>query len=244
MNYTVKTGDKRIQQAQTDLGKKAWPEFMQHDSLVEKHWSKLYTEFPDFQLAGYSENELVGVGNSVPIHWEGEFNNLPDRGLDWAIEKAIDDTNIGLHPNILVGVQILIHPDMRSKGLSYEFLEFMKYTARTSEIEYLALPVRPTQKHLYPLVPMEEYILWTNDKGESFDPWIRVHIKAGGMIVSVCSESMTIQGKINEWEDWTGLCFQSSGLYTIEDALSPVYMDLEEDYGEYIEPNVWIIHAV
>ena len=55
---------------------------------------------------------------------------------------------------------------------------------------------------------------------------------------------MAIQGRINEWEDWTGLCFQSSGLYTIEEALSPVYIDLEEDLGEYIEPNVWIIHSI
>ena len=119
----------------------------------------------------------------------------------------------------------------------------MKHIARTSGIEYLALPVRPTQKHLYPLVPMEEYILWTNENGESFDPWIRVHIKAGGMIASVCSESMAIRGKINEWEDWTGLSFQSSGLYTIGEALSPVNFDLEADIGEYIEPNVWIIHS-
>ena len=91
--------------------------------------------------------------------------------------------------------------------------------------------------------PMEEYIRWTNDKGDPFDPWIRVHIKAGGKIISVCSESMTIQGKVKEWHDWTGLSFQCSGLYTIEKALSPVCIDLEEDFGEYVEPNVWIIHS-
>lgn len=56
-------------------------------------------------------------------------------------------------------------------------------------------------------------------------------------------ESMTIQGKVNEWQDWTGLCFQSSGLYIIENALSPVYIDFEDDFGEYIEPNVWVIHS-
>ena len=119
----------------------------------------------------------------------------------------------------------------------------MKRVAETHGIEHIALPVRPTLKHEYPLVPMEEYIRWINDKGDPFDPWIRVHIKAGGKIISVCSESMTIQGKVNEWEDWTGLSFQCSGLYTIEKALSPVYIDLEEGLGEYIESNVWIIHS-
>jgi len=64
---------------------------MQHDSVVEKHWSRLYSDFLDFQFAGISENELVGVGNAVPIYWEGEFNNLPAGGLDWAMAKAVDD---------------------------------------------------------------------------------------------------------------------------------------------------------
>lgn len=243
MNYHTISGDQRIRRAQTELGKNAWPAFMQHDSIVKKHWPRLYSDFIDFQFAAFSEQDTVGVGNAVPIHWEDEFNNLPNGGLDWAMDKAADDYRIGLTPNLLVGVQILLNPDLRNRGLSYEFLEFMKRVARTSGIEHLALPVRPTQKHLYPLIPIEEYLLWTDDKGKPFDPWIRVHIKAGGKIISVCPESMTIQGRINEWRDWTGLSFQSSGLYTIEKALNPVYIDLEEDFGEYIEPNIWIIHS-
>lgn len=243
MNFHTISGDIRVKQAQSELGKSAWPEFMQHDSIVEKHWSRLYSDFLDFQFAAFSEEVIVGVGNAVPIYWEGEFNNLPSRGLDWAMSKAVDDYRIGLSPNLLVGVQILLNPDLRNRGLSYEFLEIMKGVARTFGIEYLALPVRPTLKHLYPLIPMEEYIRWNNDKGESFDPWIRVHIKAGGRINSVCPESMTIRGKVKEWQEWSGLSFQSSGHYTIEKALNPVYIDLEADFGEYVEPNVWIIHS-
>jgi len=243
MNYHTISGDKRIQQAQSELGKSAWPEFMQHDSLVEKHWPGLYSDFLDFQFAAFSERKIVGVGNAVPIHWDRELNYLPKGGLDWAMARAVEDYRIGLSPNLLVGVQILINPDLRNRGLSYEFIDLMKRIARTFGIEHIALPVRPTIKHEYPLVPMEEYIRWTNDKGDPFDPWIRVHIKAGGRITSVCSESMTIQGKVNEWEDWTGLSFQSSGLYIVKEALSPVCIDLEEDLGEYIEPNVWMIHS-
>lgn len=243
MNYHTISGDKRIQHAQTELGRSVWPEFMQHDSIVEEHWPRLYSDFLDFQFAAFSDQKIVGVGNAVPIYREGEFNNFPTRGLDWAMAKAVVDQRNQLNPNLLVGVQILLNPDLRNRGLSYEFLEIMKGIARTFEIEHLALPVRPTLKHMYPLVPMEEYLTWTNQKGEPFDPWIRVHIKAGGRIISVCSESMTIQGKVNEWQDWTGLSFKSSGLYTIEKALSPVYIDLEKDFGEYVEANVWIIHS-
>ncbi len=119
---------------------------------------------------------------------------------------------------------------------------YKKRAGKTSGVEQMAFPVRPTHKHLYPRVPLEEYILWTNQKGDSFDPWIRVHVKGGGKMISVCPASMTIQGKVHEWQDWTGMEFKHSGRYLIEDALSPVFINLEEDFGEYIEPNVWIIH--
>jgi hypothetical protein len=244
MKYNTISGDIRIKQAQTELGKNAWPEFMQHDSVVEKHWPRLYSDFLEFQFAAISENDIVGVGNAVPVYWEGEFNNLPTRGLDWAMAKAVDDYRIKVTPNLLVGIQILLHPDLRNRGLSYNMLRFMQRVAQTSGFEHIALPLRPVIKHLYPLIPMEEYLLWTNQDGEPFDPWIRVHVKAGGKIVSVCPESMTIQGRVSDWQDWTGLSFQSSGLYIIQKALSPVFIDLEEDLGEYIEPNVWIIHSV
>ena len=207
MHYNTISGDIRIKQAQSELGKNTWPEFMQHDAVLEKHWPGLYSDFLDFQFAFNSAKDIVGVANAVPIHWEGGFNDLPDQGLDWAMAKAVADHGLGLTPNLLVGVQILIRADQRNRGLSYDFLELMKSHARTNGIEHIALPVRPTLKHEYPLVPMEEYIRWTNDKGDPFDPWIRVHIKAGGKIISVCSESMTIQGKVKEWHDWTGLSF-------------------------------------
>ena len=242
-NFDIISGDLRIKQAQKELGKSAWPEFMQHDAVVEAYWSRLYSDFLDLQTAAFSEEFIVGVGNAVPIHWKSELKNLPPRGLDWAMAKAVGDYRMGLSPNLLVGVQILINPDLRNRGLSYEFLDLMKGLARTYGIEHVAFPVRPTLKHAYPLVPMDEYISWSNDQGDPFDPWIRVHIKAGGKIISVCPESMTIKGKVNQWQDWTGLKFQSTGLYTIDKALSPVYIDLEEDLGEYIEPNVWILHS-
>lgn len=243
MKYKTIIGDKSIEREQTELGKKAWPEFMQHDSIVEKYWTSLYNDFLEFQFAAFSVNGIAGVGNSLPIYWEGDFKKLPIRGLDWAMEQAVVDNKNKMTPNVLVGVQILINPDLRNKGLSYEFLELMKRVARTQGIEHIALPARPTQKHLYPLIPMEEYITWTNQKGEPFDSWIRVHIKAGGKIMSICSESMTIQGDINEWHDWTGLNFQSSGLYTVEKALCPINIDLNKNIGKYIEPNLWIVHS-
>ena len=244
MKFKVIIGERSIEQMQSTLGAKAWPEFMQHDAIVEKHWPSLYTAFLDFQFAVQSDGETVGVGNALALHWEGALKDLPARGLDWAMEKAVDDFKNKLTPNLLVGVQILINPDLRSKGLSYELLELMKQAGKQQGIHQIALPVRPTRKHLHPLVPMEEYIGWVNDKAEPFDPWIRVHVKAGGKVISVCSESMTIEGSVSDWENWTGLRFPESGAYNVPNALTPVTIDLEQNTGTYIEPNVWIVHKM
>ena len=244
MQYNILIGDSKVEQDQVSLGEKTWPEFMQHDSILEGHWPYLYSDFPDFQFAAYWEHKLAGVGNAVPICWNDEFYKLPAGGLDWAIVKAIADRKKGLSPNVLVGVQILINPEMQSKGLSYLFLEQMKALAKKHGMQHVALPLRPTQKHMYPLIPMEEYLSWSNEDMEPFDPWIRVHIKTGGSIVSVCSESMTISGSVSDWEEWTGLTFHSSGKYIVEKALCPIHIDLEKNMGTYIEPNVWIIHSI
>lgn len=242
MINSIRIGDKSIERQQGELGQKVWPEFMQHDQIVAENWALLYTDFLRFQAAIYANNKMMGVANAIPLFWDDDFQNLPIQGLDWAIKKSINDHKNGLLPNLLIGAQILINPTARNTGLSYDFLDLMKLTARKNGIEHLALPVRPTLKHLYPLIPMKEYLKWSNEKGEPFDPWIRVHLKAGGHLISVCNESMRIRGKVEDWQKWTGLSFQSSGLYTIKNALSPVEINLEENFGEYVEPNVWITH--
>lgn len=243
MKFKTIIGDKTIANEQIALGNKSWPEFMQHDAVVEKYWPNLYSDFLEFQFAAFLEGIIAGVGNAIPVYWDDNFNKLPSRGLDWAMEKAVSDYKKELTPNLLVAVQILINPELQGMGLSYKLLDQMKQIAKNQGMKYIALPVRPTQKHLHALTSMEDYIKWTDQKGQAFDPWIRVHMKAGGEIARICSESMTIRGTVKDWEEWTGLTFQSSGQYIVEKALSPVNIDIEKDIGEYIEPNVWIIHS-
>ena len=55
---------------------------------------------------------------------------------------------------------------------------------------------------------------------------------------------MYIPGTIRDWESWTGMTFPQSGEYLVPGALQPVHMDVENDRGEYIEPNIWILHEV
>jgi len=55
---------------------------------------------------------------------------------------------------------------------------------------------------------------------------------------------MYIPGTIKAWETWTDLSFLQSGNYVVNGALCPVIIDLDKDRGEYIEPNVWVVHEV
>ena len=107
----------------------------------------------------------------------------------------------------------------------------------------LVIPLRPTLKHLYPLTPISRYITWTRD-GLPFDPWLRVHVRAGARIVKACERSMTIAGTIAQWEDWTQMSFPETGKYIVPGALLPVEMDCENDSGVYLEPNVWVEHQL
>jgi len=91
---------------------------------------------------------------------------------------------------------------------------------------------------------MDDYIHWENEKKLPFDPWIRVHVKAGGKIVSTCTRSMDISGTIADWEEWTNSRFPISGDYMIDEALVPVKIDVTKNTGHYMEPNVWIAHEI
>ncbi len=118
----------------------------------------------------------------------------------------------------------------------------MKEIAKSNGIKNVALPVRPTLKWQFPLIPIDEYINWENSEGLPYDPWIRVHKRAGGEIIGICERSMEISGSVSEWESWTCLRFPASGDYIVDKALVPIKIDRENNTGTYFEPNVWIVH--
>ena len=54
--------------------------------------------------------------------------------------------------------------------------------------------------------------------GLPLDRWLRVHVRAGGQIVGIASCSATVQ--------------------------APVLVSITQDIGVYVEPNVWVRHAL
>ena len=217
----------------------SWPEFMLHDHVSDKYWAAMTRKHAEFQfcLVDKQSKRWVAVGNSIPIHWTGSFDELPDDGWDWALESGME---IEIH-NMVSAIAIQIHPEFRGQKLSTLMIRIMRAIAANHGYKYLVAPVRPNHKHLYPKMPIEEYVAWRKD-GLPVDPWLRVHERLGAKIIKICPKAMLISGSVREWEKWTGLKFPQSGEYVVEGALVPVNVDVEEDIGAYVEPNVWMVH--
>ena len=229
-----------------DLSEVSWPEFMLHDPVANENWHELFDRFSEYQFAlmDRETNRMAAMGNSLPFHWDQELSELPEKGWDWVFLQAVEDHENGVAPNIQSAIQIAIHPDYRSQGLSTEMIMAMRDIGRTKGYKYLVAPVRPSQKSQYPLISIDDYIKWTNEEGLPFDAWLRVHARVGAQIIKPCHEAMTIPGTGSDWEEWTGLKFPQSGAYHIPGALNPMELNIERNEGIYIEPNVWMAHKI
>ena len=246
MNYKLVTTNERpdLIRAGDNVVEAVWHEFMLHDAVANEYFFQLYSNFPEFQYWLLDGEEIVGIGNSIPIYFEGKLEELPEEGWDWALEKGFRDKDKNIKPNLLCALSITINPKYQGKGISAEMIRSMVQIGKKYKLESLIIPVRPTLKKDYPQIDLKQYITWTREDGQLFDPWLRVHEKLGGKIIKVCSKAMRIKGTISDWENWTGMKFSERGKYIIPGALKPVEFDIKKDVGIYIEPNVWMVHAL
>lgn len=229
-----------------DLIVDSWPEFMLEDAVAHRHWHKLYESFGEFQFALVEPDgkTVVAAGNSLPLAWEGDPQDLPDEGWDWAMTSGFEDHTAEREARVVCALSITVAAGYRGRGISAQMVKAMRSMARSRGFPSLIAPVRPNLKSQYPLIAMERYVRWQNEEGLPFDPWMRVHSRLGARIVKTCEHSMVIRGTAADWQQWTGLRFPESGAYVVPDALCPVEMNRELDCGEYLEPNVWMIHGL
>ncbi len=110
------------------LAEACWPEFMLHDPVADEYWSALFERFSDYQFGMFDNQSrcIAAMGNSVPLQWTGDLNNLPEGGWDWAFEEAVHDHQRGLKPNIQCAIQIAIHPEYQGQGLSNVMVQAMR----------------------------------------------------------------------------------------------------------------------
>jgi GNAT superfamily N-acetyltransferase len=213
-----------------------WPEFMRHDKVVTGFWPRLYEVYPDFQLWAVDRDarRTVAYACTLPVAWDGEPS---PRGVDWAMTNGV-----GGEPTTLCAIVAGVVPEYRRLGLAEAILRRMASIAAAHGLDGLIAPVRPTWKERYPLTSIESYLAWRSGDGLLYDPWLRTHERLGAEVLGPAPRSLTIAGTRAEWQEWTGLVFPEDGDYVVPGALVPVRF--KDGQGIYVEPNVWMRHAV
>ena len=188
--------------------------------------------------------DAVAKAHTVPLKHDAPIGDgLPEGGWDWAVRRSVHDRLRGGEPTIVSALEIIVRPDLRGGGLSAVMLGAMRDNVARLGFADLVAPVRPSGKQ-DGTTPIDAYAYATRDDGLPVDPWLRVHVRAGGRIVNVAHHSMVIPGTLAQWRSWTGLPFDRSGPVPVPHALVPVHCDVEQDQAVYVEPNVWVHHRV
>jgi GNAT superfamily N-acetyltransferase len=218
----------------------SWPEFMKHDPIGNSYYSCLEEYFLECVLVALDPTgRIVAKAFSAPFTLPD--GDLPDAGWDHALRSALLTRTWGETPNAITAAEIAIEPALQGTGLSSVMLAALRDNAGRLGFAELLAPVRPNGK-TDPHEPMSTYAFRTRDDGLPVDPWLRVHVRAGGTIDRVAPRSMCIPGTVEEWRGWTGLPFDTTGPVVVPGALAPVMCDAEHGTAVYVEPNVWVRH--
>ncbi|MGW2639391.1 N-acetyltransferase [Streptomyces sp. NPDC001348] len=224
----------------------SWAEFTTQDAVGDAHYPRIPVELPEYVLFAEDEGgEVVAHAYSVPfaLHTDGR-RELPARGWDEVLVWAFSDLRRAVRPDTVSAISIVVAPHAQGLGLSGRMLAAMRDSARAKGFTEVVAPVRPSAKHLEPHTPMAEYAHRVREDGLPYDPWLRVHARAGATVDSVAPASMTVSGSLEQWRRWTGLPFDGQGDVEVPGALVPVRCEPGRGYAVYVEPNVWMRHRL
>ena len=219
------------------LSQVTFPHYMHENVPGNLYWGRLYSDFPDFQVALLDGDDLVAEAHAIPVPWDGTLEDLP-AGWDEGFVRGMTSDR---EASALMAIAISVLPDRQGQRLSSRMIQAFRDTARDGGLASVIAPVRPTWKSRYPLIPIEEYLTWRREDGAHFDPWLRIHERVGGEIIAAAPRSMVMSAPVGDWEEWTGMSFPGDGEYVFPGALATLVV--AAGGGPHVEPNVWVRHS-
>jgi GNAT superfamily N-acetyltransferase len=233
-----------------DLGERIWPGFMANDDI--ESWGALFSHFAEYQFAFVNESDqVVAGGHTVPFNWSGVVEDLPET-IEGVMQNALANrpdsgqsgAQLTSELNYLCAIAALVDESARGQGISRSVLSEMRELARRNDLLGVVVPVRPNFKARHPEISIEDYADWRREDGQLYDPWLRTHERLGAERLGFVPRSFSVIATVEDWRRWTGIAFDHTGAYSVPGALVPVEINLEDNTGSYVEPNVWYLHRV
>ena len=218
-----------------------WPEFMRHDPIGGLFYGNVEDRFADYVLVAQDEaGAVVAQAFSVPFVLGGARAAGQRLGRRHP-QRAADAASHGEQPDAISAVEIAVRPDLQGRGLSAQMLRAMRDNAARHGFAELVAP-GPAQRQARrpradgglrlpaprrrparrPVAPRPRPRRRRDRQGRP--------------------RSMVIPGTLEEWREWTGLPFDTTGPVEVPKALAPVWCDVEHGTATYVEPNVWVRH--
>ncbi len=222
----------------------AWPAYFQAAPVLKAHWESMYACFPQAQMRiSEAAGDTIGVGNAVLLSWDGTSADLP-QGWDGALSRALAESQRGVAPNTLVILAGIIDSRHKERKIAGLIVDAFKALAASLSLSRVLVALRPIAKTAYQAVPLEEYCTLKNEDGSLADGWLRLHCNAGGRVVGWEEKSQYVEGTVDQWEQWAGRRFFSSGKHFLPDTLAPVHVDMEKGTAQYYDPCIWVEHPL
>ncbi len=231
----------------TLLTQLTWPNYLVEPSDIPEpslefsiSEAELLRRMPTWGIRRKGDGTLIANASAVLISADVKSDALPAAGWRFAMEAFGKNEK----PNCLCLLAANIHPAYRRQGLAALLLKKGKEIASSRGLDYMIGPVRPTAKSEFPELSMTEYLIKKNEAGETYDPWLRLHLRLGAELLNICEQSVIIQASAEKWREWTKQKLTSSGKYTLPQGLAPLDLDISKNLGIYKEPNVWVRYTL
>ena len=159
----------------------SWPEFMRHDPIGGLFYGNVETRFAEFVLVAQDDaGEVVACAYSIPFVLGDGAAARQRLGLRDP-QRPAGQPPRPASPTRSRRSRSPSAPTAKAPASPPQMLVAMRDNAARRGFAELLAPVRPNGKtdvH----EPMSTYALRVRDDGLPVDPWLRVHVRAGGRI--------------------------------------------------------------